>query len=263
MEKNKKASLRVSLIGLLVSSLLFVGILSTIIGCVNLKKGMEVEVEKGVLATCGSYAQVLDYTYDGETVDESLGLENDMKKETGYDYTFFVGDTRVRSSISGVVGTKASDAVIDAVINKKQNYQASGVVINGNPYYVAYIPLTDESGSVYGMAFVGLEQSEITQYIITRVIWIVVMALATMIVFTVIGVIFTLKITEAIDENVKAVGMMANGDLNVSISDKVKSRKDELGEMSNALSDMAERIRSVIGNARLSSDEVDQSADYL
>ncbi|MBQ1735621.1 MAG: cache domain-containing protein, partial [Lachnospiraceae bacterium] len=81
----------------------------------------------------------------------------DMNQKTGYDYTYFVGDTRERSSISGVVGTKASDAVIDAVIKNKQSYQAQNVVINGEKYYVAYEPLLDDqSGEVYGMAFVGM-----------------------------------------------------------------------------------------------------------
>ncbi len=45
--------------------------------------------------------------------------------ETGYDYTYFLGDTRECSSIDGVVGTKEGDAVIEAVINQKQSYQAN------------------------------------------------------------------------------------------------------------------------------------------
>ncbi len=56
---------------------------------------------------------------------------------------------------------------------------------------------------------------------------------------------------------------MATGDLEIQLSEKVKTRKDELGDMSQALYDMAAKIRDVIGSARVSSNEVDDSAGYL
>ena len=77
--------------------------------------------------------------------------------------------TRERSSIEGVVGTKAGDAVIDAVLNKGESYQAKDVVINGNKYFVAYEPLKNEEGDIYGMAFVGLPKKNISAYISYRV----------------------------------------------------------------------------------------------
>ena len=262
-KKSKTSSLRMILIGLVVISLSCVGTAATIVGTTNLRRGMEYEVETGVMATCASYAQVLQYTYDGVQVDESSTLEADMSAETGYDYTFFLGDTRVRSSIPGVVGTKAGDAVIATVLNGNQSYQAQNVMIDNEPYYVAYQPLRDDSGTVYGMAFVGLKKIEITHYISKRVAWTVILAIAFIIAFTSISVAYTIKIIQAIDENVKAVRQMATGDLEIQLTDKVRNRRDELGEMSTALFDMAARIRSVIGNARVSSNEVDESASYL
>ena len=108
-------SLKVFLTGLVMLSLVLIGGLITILAVVNLRRGMEDEVEQGVKATCQTYAMVLQYTRGIE--DGSTGkLEIDMHKETGYDYTFFVGDTRERSSIDGVIGTKAGDAVIEAVL---------------------------------------------------------------------------------------------------------------------------------------------------
>jgi methyl-accepting chemotaxis protein len=262
-KKSWTSSLRVMMIGLVIVSLACVGTAATIVGCTNMRRGMEYEVETGVMATCTSYAQVLAYTYDGTTVDEASTLEQDMHNESGYDYTFFIGDTRVRSSIEGAVGTKASDAVIEAVLNQKQSYSAQNVMINGAPFYVAYKPLINEAGETYGMAFVGLPKIAITHYISKRIAWTVTAALVMLILFTILTVIYTVRILEAIDENVKAVRQMATGDLNIELSEKVKNRKDELGEMSSALFDMAARIRSVIGNARKSSNEVDDSAEYL
>ncbi|MBQ7147452.1 MAG: cache domain-containing protein [Pseudobutyrivibrio sp.] len=262
---SKLASLRTALLALMVISLVCVGLAAAIVGTTNMRRGMEYEVETGVMATCASYAQVLDYTIDDMTEEEaaSITLEKDMHAQTGYDYTFFRGDTRERSSIEGVVGTKAGDAVIAEVINNKNNYSASNVMINGEPYYVAYIPLMDDDGAVYGMAFVGLRKIEVTAYISKRVAWTVLLSFGIIIIFTVIAVIYVIQIIKAIEENVRAVRQMATGDLEIQLSEKVKTRKDELGEMSQALYDMAAKIRDVIGSARVSSNEVDDSAGYL
>lgn len=259
------ASLRTALIGLVVVSLVCVGLAASIVGTTNMRRGMEYEIETGVMATCASYAQVLDYTTKDLSPEESaaITLEQEMNAETGYDYTFFRGDTRERSSIPGVVGTKAGDAVIAEVINNKNRYSASNVMINGEPYYVAYIPLLDDDGSVYGMAFVGLKKIAVTAYISKRVAWTVTLSFGIIIIFTVIAILYTVQIIKAIEENVRAVRQMATGDLEIKLSDKVKNRPDELGEMSNALYDMAAKIRDVIGSARVSSNEVDDSAGYL
>jgi len=258
-EKSKITSLRVIMSGLVMLALILVGSIATLIGVINLRRGMETEVETGVKAACQSYAMVLQYST--ENLDN---LEKNVSDQTGYDYTFFVGDTRERSSISGVVGTKAGDAVIATVLNGKQSYQAQNVVINGEKYYVAYEPLIDnETGDVYGMAFVGLKKINISTYINDRIKTMITVAGLIIIAFTIATVFYVLQIIKAIDENVQAVRQMSTGNLEIHLSDKVKNRKDELGEMSSALFDMAEKIRSVIGNARTSSDEVDDSAGYL
>ncbi len=261
-EKSRKMSLKVFLTGLVMVSLILIGGLITTLAVVNLRRGMEDEVEQGVKATCQTYAMVLQYTHD---IDDGSTdkLEIDMHNSTGYDYTYFVGDTRERSSIEGVIGTKAGDAVIAAVLKNKQSYQAKNVVINGEKYYVAYEPLTDNTGAVYGMAFVGLKKINISTYITNRVKTMITLALILVIAFTVTTIRYVLNIVSALDENVKAVRKMATGDLDIELSAKVKDRADELGEMSSALFDMAEKIRSVIGNARVSSNEVDNSAGYL
>ncbi|SCZ78963.1 methyl-accepting chemotaxis protein [Pseudobutyrivibrio xylanivorans] len=261
----KISSLRTAILGLLIISLVCVGVAATIVGTTNMRRGMEYEVETGVMATCASYAQVLDYIEKSMSAEEiaNVTLEQEMHEETGYDYTFFRGDTRERSSIEGAVGTKAGDAVIAEVLNGGNRYSAKNVMINGQPFYVAYIPLKDDTGAIYGMAFVGLEKIAVTEYISKKVAWTVTLSFAIIIIFALIAVLYIVQIIKSIDENVRAVRQMATGDLEIHLSDKVKNRKDELGEMSNALFDMAEKIRDVIGNARVSSNEVDDSAAYL
>ena len=256
---KKRASLKGILIGVTMVSLILVGAITLVLAIFNMRQGMEDEVETGIMATCKSYGEVLKYSLDDE---DSQNVEEDMASETGYDFTYFVGETRERSSIDGVVGTKASDAVIELVLNQGQSYQASNVDINGELYYVAYEPLEDD-GEIFGMAFVGKKKSEIMSYINQRTIIMSCIAVAVIILFSVLSMINALKIVAAIQENVDAVNALAQGSLEVIISEKALSRKDELGDMSNALKNMADKLHSVIGSARSSSDEVDNSAGYL
>ena len=91
-------------------------------------------------------------TYDPEYMDHL--------KYADVDLTIFRGDTRFCTSIIGddgkrIEGTKASDAVIAEVINKGNEYFSDNVVINGEQYYVYYLPLRDADGEVVGMAFAG------------------------------------------------------------------------------------------------------------
>jgi methyl-accepting chemotaxis protein len=263
MSKNedgiRKTSIKLWLIGLVVISLVVVGIATSLVGTANLRHGMEYEILTGVKAACQSYAKVLEIADKEDTAT----LEADMHEKTGYDYTFFNGDTRERSSIEGVVGTKANDTVIQTVINGKKGYQAQDVMINDKPFYVAYEPLINSEGAVYGMAFVGLPKTLVTAYVSKRIAWTFTLSFAFIIIFTLIAVLYALRIIKAIKENVDAVHQMSNGDLHINISDKVKNRSDELGEMSRALHEMASRLQGVIEKARHSSNEMDTSSDYL
>ena len=139
--------------------------------------------------------------------------------------------------------------------------EPENVVINGEKYYVAYEPLMDDNGEVYGMAFVGLKKINISTYINDRIKLMATLAGVIIIILTVITAVYVLRIIKAIDENVRAVRQMATGDLSINLSEKVRNRQDELGEMSSALFDMAEKIRGVIGNARNSSDAVESVTD--
>ena len=260
-EKSKKMSIKVFLTGLVMLALILVGGLITTIAVFNLRRGMEEEVEQGVKATCQTYAMVLLNSDDKENAEDTI--EADLNASSGYDYTYFVGDTRFRSSIEGAVGTKAGDAIIAEVLNGGKSYQAKNVIINGDKYYVAYEPLRNGDGDIFGMAFVGLKKINISTYINKRMSTMICLAVFFVVIFTATTIRYVLRIVSALDENVKAVRQMATGDLDIHLSERVTGRTDELGEMSNALFDMAEKIRDVIGNARVSSNEVDDSAGYL
>ena len=92
-------------------------------------------------------------------------IEDRMKQETGYDYTWFSDGKRYATSViktdgSRPLGTPAADEVIEAVMNKKQVFTSRNTDVAGQEYYVAYVPIINEDGSV-DMAFAGEPKSKV------------------------------------------------------------------------------------------------------
>ena len=84
---------------------------------------------------------------------------DEVKDYTGSEVTIFDWDTRLMTTIvdekgDRVVGTKASDAVIDTVLNQKKDFHQA-ITLFGKDYYAYYSPLIVD-GNVYGMLFTGV-----------------------------------------------------------------------------------------------------------
>lgn len=262
MKQKRRTSLKGTLIGIIIFQLIVVGGVAVGTGVINIRQGMEKEIKAGVKAACDAYAQNIALSENLKD-SERKNMEKDLAEDTDYDYTLFIQDTRERSSIKGVVGTKASDEVIEKVLKGKQDFQADNVIINGEPYYVAYKPLMADENTAYGMAFVGLKKSKVLGYVNKKVYTMIGISAAAMVLMLLLSVNMIIRIAKAIEENVKAVKVFSTGNLTIELSEKALNRTDELGEMSRALFEMGEKLRGVIGNARNSSGEVDDSAEYL
>lgn len=256
-----KISITTALIGMVLICLCSIGGISLGYSIYNLRNGMEHEAMRGLEATCETYSTILENTsFETDQINDSLEFQ--LHKDTGYDYTFFLGDTRERSSIDGVVGTKASDEVIDAVINQGQSYSAKDIEINGELYYVAYEPLVYNT-EIAGMAFVGLKKSDIYSYVSVRTRSMVVVSLGVMALLVAIAIFAALRVAKAIKINVDAVNKLSTGNLDINFPKVILKRPDELGLMANSVVNLSEKLQSVIGNAMNSSSELDVSAEYL
>ena len=136
---KRKTSLRGALIGINLLGLVLVTVIISIFSMTNMKKGMEDQVEDGILEASITYGQVLKYAnYVGT---ENQYLEVNLKQQTGYDYSYFVSSTLRRTSIEGVEEIPVSEKITEVVVTNGESYQASNVDINGEAYYVSYQPL--------------------------------------------------------------------------------------------------------------------------
>ena len=96
-------------------------------------------------------------------LDSNVWLD-ELKKETGVEYSVFNGKTRYATTVedsSGKrsVGTDMSEKVAEQVIQKGLDYSGEAEIF-GQKHYVAYRPLRDINGNVVGALFSGVSSAE-------------------------------------------------------------------------------------------------------
>ena len=96
----------------------------------------------------------------------------------------------------------------------------------------------------------------------SRIIMLAVFVLSLIIV-VIIWLMMARSITNPLARGVDFAKTMAEGDLRATIEKKYLDQKDEVGDLSNALQDMVEKLRDVIGAVAGSSEDVAQGGDQL
>ena len=124
-----------------------------------------------------------EITYDSEYID--------ILKADDVDLTVFVGDTRLCTSVLNDngqrnEGTKAADGIWDKV-SKGETFINDNTKVAGKDYYVVYLPITDASNKVIGMAFAGTPRSDISSAKRNIILISVITAIILMVVFGGIG----------------------------------------------------------------------------
>ena len=199
----------------------------------------------------------IDLTENVQDIDE-------IKEETGIDVSVFYGDTRcvttVKQDGERVLGTKASDEVIDKVLNKGEEYFASNVDVQDEKYYAYYLPIynADDAQNPVGMIVAGKSQSKVNSEImrfirnILFVVFVVVLAGVGCIFFVTKTIITRLK------SGVSVLEKISDGDLMNDINES--KGKDETSEMILALKKLKEELTTIVGEIVQDSKRVHEAA---
>ena len=197
----------------------------------------------------GSYSLKNGQVYKGNTpLTEDL-LDAIYNKDEVH-MTIFYGDTRYLTTIkdSGgnrIVGTKASDAVIDTVLNQGENYISEGVDIQGVKYFATYEPLKNGE-EIVGILFIGLEQSKIQEVINGFIVHMVVVGSIIAVVLLAITVVVCLMLVKSIQIVANDLRTLTDGNLNIDCHVKKINKNDEIDGLADCTNKLAERLREVV-----------------
>ena len=208
--------------------------------------------------------------YKGSTkISGDYSVIDKLHSQTGVNYTIFFGQTRMittltkKDSNDRIIGTDATEAVINKVLKGGQDFTSTKTDIQGQNYYVYYIPMKNSDGSVVGMYFAGRPSSDITADIRGKVIIAVVISVVVAVGLSIAGVLISGKYSvmmKQIAENVKTI---AEGNLKEGVASSLIARNDELGIIAESVSELSDRLKDVIGGAQQAAGHVHSQGGEL
>lgn len=208
--------------------------------------------------------------FKGDTqITDQFDIVDEVKAETGYDVTLFVGDTRAVTSIKDkdtgerIIGTKASDVVIDTVLNKGQEYNSMNLKINDTPYYVFYVPIKGADGKTIGMSFSGVPATEVNTFISQKITLMVIVAFLILVLTGFTSILSTKSIVLNISYIKEMLEKLMEGDFTQDVNAKVLKRTDELGQMAQTVQHLKDKIREVVSDIKSSSSTLRDSGNTL
>ena len=255
----------------------FVCLCMGILGYRSADEGFGVSLQMKAESNVQSILEIMEYKYPVELKTENNELYKGDMKISGngdiVDYmgqickghvTIFQNDTRVATTVkkpdeSRSTGTKASEKVINEVLKGGKSYTGVADVL-GSEYNCAYAPIKNKSGSIIGMMFVGLPAAgmDIQRNFVISVI------IAALIIMTILGIFSWVAIGKEMNKlsNVSdSLGKVAGG--NLTIDNLPVTAADEIGELSQSLNEMKNKLKKLITNVAASAEHVAAASEEL
>ena len=209
----------------------------------------------------------------GTNLNEHIEVFDELKEERNVDVTLFYGDTRrlttIKDKTSGdrLVGTQATDAVIETVLKGGKDMTSDTVVINDVPYFVYYAPMQDADGKTIGMYFAGKPKAAVEKSIKSVIVKMVVIAIIFTIVCAVIAIMIGNGIANAVKYASSEVQKIASGDLSAlndpAYANKIQNRGDEIGAVMDATISLRDRFEDIVGKIKQAASQLEDTSVEL
>lgn len=285
MGKEKKKANFTLMKRLLCMSLLpatLMGTVITVYAAFAIVEGMQSEFFGALRDTTISVHAAYDALDDGDyylndagqlmkgdlNITENEALLDSFVEGTEVELTIFYGDTRMATTLlhkdgTRNIGTQASEAVVETVINQDQEYETTDVVIDDEHYYGFYLPVENDNGEVVAMFFAGEESAVVNEFIFSKLTAIVLMAIGVMALAIAVIIWAAKRIITSIDATKNALVKISEGDLTVQVDPAAMKRGDEIGIMSRALYMTISELQDIISNVMSSAKALESKGVQL
>ncbi len=196
---------------------------------------------------------------DYQTVDR-------IKQLVGGTSTIFMHDTRVSTNVmkedgTRAIGTKLGEGpVYDAIFGRGESYRGEANIL-GIPYFTAYDPIKNNAGEVIGILYVGINKNEFFSAIRKILLSITLTVIAFGLIICLISIQLVRKVVmQPVMQGINITKEIAKGNLYTDIS---IDRKDELGQLFEALDLMQAKLTEVIQGIRNGANEVRMSSEQV
>lgn len=180
--------------------------------------------------------------------------------------TLCYGKTRMITTLADEKGVRSTGTQIDdkvwEVVQTGKIYRDTSIVINGETYCVVYVPFM-ENDKVVGCVFAGQPTEYLNEIVAKKVINMLVVAVFVLIIVATVAFVIASSMAKAVKKASDAVLLVSEGNLDVQIDKSVTKRKDEIGEMGNALQNLVDKLREIVGGLLDSAQTLNTSGDDM
>lgn len=213
----------------------------------------------------GTYMYTNGKFYKGKrNISDNTQFFDNFSHEVDLQVTIFYDNLRVATSLmdengNRMVGTEADPQIYDMVVNQGQDYYSNNVIIGDNTYYAMYCPLYQHnSEEIIGMTFVGLEKGHINEINTTNFIR---NSLILMLIFAV-GIVATTISVSVLVKAIKLVTLklnrLADGELTVTVENKLLKRGDEIGDIANSVEKLVRSLSEIVMEIKATATGLDE-----
>ncbi len=266
MKTKKSLKLKGKLLILCLAPLVVLALIITLVATNSIRSVVTKEVMNGLSATAVSVSDTMDQQdagsyrlgegdvlYKGaKNISDETDTVDAIQDASGYEITIFYGDTRYLTSIEDengdrVIGTKAGDAVIDAVLKKGETYQSEDVEILGEHYFGYYLPLYNPGSDVpVGMVFAGAPMTNVNKEIFSIRLTIIIISVLCLAVCAVLIMLVLTRIIKAIGNGITLLEDIAGGDLTKKLDPRITERGDEIGNLGRSLAGLKNQLVGIV-----------------
>ena len=193
----------------------------------------------------------------------SLNLSEDntlidkFHRDNNIDIAVFYGTTRRITTVTDqsgkrAVGTQLSDAAYQK-LKTDGYYFANNVIVEGEPYYAAYLLMADYGTGHEITVCSGVSAASAREIYASREKSTVIFMAAIALVGLVISVFITRGIVKSIQTSVANLNEVADGKLNFSVSKKLVERGDEVGNIARAIDSLMNKFIDIVNDLHGSS----------
>ena len=209
----------------------------------------------------GDYSVVDGHLYKGEIDLTAASLKEGsvidfMKTNSGLEISMFYGNERLLTSIEDSQGNKVTTPMSDGfyqIIAKDGYYFTDKAEVGGVPHYAVgqLVANYGEGKEVILATNYSIPKAEeaykktLSNYILFMI--------GIAVFFLIISFIIVRIISKGIQTSVQHLDEVADGKLNVTISDKLTSRGDEVGNIANAIHSLIQKFKLIVDNLQGSS----------
>lgn len=264
MEKEfKRGKLFYSLAMILTVPILVLGIILVLLGRQSVSDGMALEIRKSLAGTARMAVDMYALAYPGEIRMEDdrfymgdadmtadYALLDRIKLTSGSDISVFYGDTRVLTTVKDengqrITGTMMEDAKVRETIDMGNEYYSSHLLIEGQDYYGYYVPLYNGK-EVCGMVFAGMTTKSVDNNVQTIAARIVLVFVIMLVLAIGIAYAYAHSLIRRLDGIRDYIGGLVKNNFDARMPQVVYARNDEIAEMGNYSTAVAQAIKELI-----------------